>query len=234
MKNLSLFMVAAVILLHACIKQPDACFTKSTSNALVAEEITFSSCATDANSVLWNFGDGATAEGNSVKHKYSRAGVYQVEMKAYSKKNKKWDRTTSIINVGPGKTRLLTGLQINSFSIKKPDNADWDLALPGLGGAEPDLFLQYGVKSGGTAYSTAVITDAKIGNVPFTWDFGPEPDKLILTDAEWFFQFRDSDLGGSEQMKEFVINPLTTPATEPGKIVLTDQNNQITILFAEQ
>jgi hypothetical protein len=228
--SIAVFPILTMLLWSACTKQPDACFTISSSNALVGQPVNFTSCAEDANSVVWDFGDGTTAEGNSTNHSYSRGGVYQVEMKAYSKKKKKWDRSTRIINVGPGKIRMLTGLQVNSFSINKPDNTPWDALIA----TDPDVFLEYGVKGSGNKYSTGVVQDAKINQVPFTWDFGPDPDKLILTDAEWFFQIRDSDLGGSELMQEFSINPLTIEATEPGKIVVSDQNNQITIFFAEE
>lgn len=235
MKNLfSILAALSLVLLNSCTKQPDACFTASSSNVLVGEAVNFTSCAEEANSVIWDFGDGATAEGSTASHSYARGGVYQVEMKAYSKKNKKWDRATRIINVGAGKTRRLTALQVNGFNLKKADNTEWDATvIPGIP-TEPDVFIEYGVKGGSKTYATDVKNDAKLNELPFTWDFGPEPDKLILTDAEWFFRISDSDLAGAEKMHEFLINPLTIQATEPGKIVLSDQNNQITIFFTEQ
>jgi len=232
----ALIALSLMVLVNACTKQPDACFTTNTTNAKVGEPVSFTSCASDDHSISWDFGDGVTAEGGTVSHTYTKGGIFQVEMKVYSKKKKKWDRATRIINVGHGKVRRLSGIELNGFSLKKPDNTDWDQAVLGIpiGGAEPDVFVQYGLKSGGQEYSTEVKADAKLNQLPFFWDFGPEPNKLILSDAEWFFQIRDSDLGSSELMYEFVLNPYTASASEPGKIILSDQNNQIVLRFEEQ
>lgn len=221
--------LALISILASCSKDPEACFDASSSNVTVGTAITFTSCANNGSKVLWDFGDGTKGEGENVSHAYDRGGVYLVEMKVYSKKEKSWDRATRIINVGAGKTRFLSKIEVNSFNINKPDGSTWDALV----NTEPDIFIDYGIANSGNTFVTTTFNDAKLNQLPLVWDFGPNPNKVILTDANWRFQMRDADITGSELMEEFSINPLTAVATSPGKLVLTNQNNQITISFIE-
>lgn len=225
-----LFLIAGVSLIFAsCSKKPEACFDASSSNIVVGGTVNFSSCANNASKVLWDFGDGGKAEGDNVSHTFDRGGLYLVEMKVYSKNEKTWDRTTRIINVGAGKTRYLSKIEVNNFNINKPDGTTWDALI----NTEPDVFLEYGIANSSITFTTSTVNDVKVNMLPLVWDFGPNPDKTILTDANWKFQMRDADIGSSEVIQEFSINPLTATPTSPGRIVLTNQNNQITIYFIE-
>ncbi|MEW6069352.1 MAG: PKD domain-containing protein [Candidatus Thermoplasmatota archaeon] len=64
---------------------PTASFTVSALEVVVGEEITFTSTSTDpendALTYLWNFGDGTTSPEASPKHKYEKAGTYDVTLR---------------------------------------------------------------------------------------------------------------------------------------------------------
>jgi hypothetical protein len=61
---------------------PTASFTSSKTKAYVDEEITFTSTSTDPDNdtltYLWDFGDGTTSTLQNPKHKYTKAGTYNV------------------------------------------------------------------------------------------------------------------------------------------------------------
>ena len=64
-------------------KTPEACFVvdKSSLNTKVNEEIQFNAaCYTDADTYVWEYGDGSSDTGAAVKHKYSQTGSYVVKL----------------------------------------------------------------------------------------------------------------------------------------------------------
>jgi PKD repeat protein len=69
-------------LLTACAKKPEACFVadKGSTDTKVNEEIHFdASCSSDnVDEYTWTFGDGVTATGAQVMHKYLNEGTYNV------------------------------------------------------------------------------------------------------------------------------------------------------------
>ena len=81
-------IVGALGLLLACggcAKAPEACFVadKGSLNTKVNEEIQFNAaCSTDADTYTWEYGDGSGDTGAAVKHKYPRAGSYEVKLMA--------------------------------------------------------------------------------------------------------------------------------------------------------
>ena len=94
--------LALSLSLSACSKDPDACFTvdKGSANTKVNEEIQFSAaCSTDADTYAWDYGDGSGDTGASVKHKYPRAGSYNVRLTA--KGESKSASTTKTVAIAP-------------------------------------------------------------------------------------------------------------------------------------
>jgi len=71
-------------MLSACTQEPTACFsTDKNSSVKENEEVQFNAgCSEDALTYNWNFGDGSTADGALVKHKYSTEGTYEVTLTA--------------------------------------------------------------------------------------------------------------------------------------------------------
>lgn len=79
-----------VVVLAACSKTPEACFTmdKDKANIKVNEEVHFSpTCSKEADSYRWDFGDGSSTGDSSPKHKYPNKGSYTVKLTASNKSN---------------------------------------------------------------------------------------------------------------------------------------------------
>ncbi len=81
----SIFITA--LLTASCSTDPTACFTiNKGKDVKLNEEVQFNaSCSEDADTYNWNFGDGATASGVEVKHKYTTEGTYEVTLTALNK-----------------------------------------------------------------------------------------------------------------------------------------------------
>lgn len=91
MKNLIYFFAAIAIVLSSCQKEPTACFTTSSTQVNVNQNIDFTACATDADGYEWDFGDGTTSTEKSPSHSYGATGAYAVKLKVKSKSGKKID-----------------------------------------------------------------------------------------------------------------------------------------------
>ena len=62
----------SLLLLASCSKKPDACFTieKGQPSSKLNDEVQVSAgCSTDADSYVWEFGDGFSTTGLTAKHK---------------------------------------------------------------------------------------------------------------------------------------------------------------------
>lgn len=225
----------AFTLLSSCSKTPQACISVSKSVYLVGESASLSSCSVDAERVLWNFGDGsAESEGASVSHTFTQPGTYLVEMRALSKKDKKWDRSSVIITVNSAKTRYLTRIQLNSYNINNPSGTTWDVAP----NSNPDLIIEYGLDSSATRYTTnPVINDVALNQLPVNWDFSASTNKPILSNNNWRIVLLDSDgtilQPSYETMAIFKLNPASIQASSPGKIILNESNYQLELSFIE-
>ena len=77
--------LSLLLLCGSCAKSPEACFVvdKGSLNTKVNEEIQFNAaCSTDADTYVWEYGDGSSDTGAAVKHKYPQAGSYVVKLTA--------------------------------------------------------------------------------------------------------------------------------------------------------
>lgn len=224
----------AIVLLTSCNKQPQACISVSQTKVRPDDMITLLSCSEDAERFVWNMGDGTTMEGPSVTHSYAKPGLYQVELKVLSKKDKKWDRATVLMNVAPAPVRYLNRITLNSFNITNPSGQPWD----GAPGANPDIFVQFGVEGSAVAQQTPTLQEVSLNMLPLFWDFSSSPSKPILSNATWKIDIRDNDAVQplapvSELMGSFSINPATASPNAPNKIILNQSNYQIELEFIE-
>ena len=100
-KSLTLVLGSAFAL-SSCSKSPEACFLvdKGSLNTKVNEEIQFSAaCSTDADTYVWEYGDGSSETGGTVKHKYPLAGTYTVKLTA--KNSNKSSSTSKTVTIAP-------------------------------------------------------------------------------------------------------------------------------------
>lgn len=92
MKFTFLAVVAAVLLFVACDKKEEtpaeACFDFAPQTDIFSgDEITLTNCSKDADSYLWDFGDGNTSLEESPVHTFDKGGEYKVSLVAYGHKN---------------------------------------------------------------------------------------------------------------------------------------------------
>lgn len=230
-----LSFIALVLFIASCNPQPQACISTSSTSIRVGQSVNFTSCALDAKRLVWNFGDGsAETEGESASHVFTVPGVYQVELKALSNKDKKWDRSTVLINVAEAPARYLTKIQINSFNITNPMGGAWDAG----GGPNPDIVISYGLAdSQNREYTNPMLNEATVNQLPASWDFENTLAKPLLSNNDWLIEILDNEgvLGtpAFEVMYSFLVNPATETPTEPGIIRLTQFNYQIELHFIE-
>jgi uncharacterized protein (TIGR02145 family) len=83
-KFLVLFSLT-IFSLTSCIKpeevsEPVACFEVSKENATINESISFTNCSQNAESYIWNFGDGTTSTEKDPVHAYAVTGLYTVSL----------------------------------------------------------------------------------------------------------------------------------------------------------
>jgi len=229
MKNLILIL-SVFLFVTSCTKTPQSCIVADKIIVNIGENISFSSCAVDAKRSSWNFGDGAVSQEATVQHAYSIPGIYQVQLRVYSNKDKKWDTSTLLINVKE-KIRYLKRIQLNSFNIANPNNQTWDANI----NTAPDVFIQFGIAGSAIQSQTTTIGELQINQCPVFWDFssGGYPQ---FTNENWRFAINDNDgtlvQPASELMQEFVINPFTASSNN-NKINLTSGNYSIDLEFVE-
>ncbi len=220
-------------------KLPVACITAAKTEALVNEELSFASCATDAVSINWSLGDGTNAEGESVAHKYTKAGTYALGMRVLSKKNKASDNITVIVTVKDApvavvKSRYLTKIVLKAFP---QDNAGtkWDSGLGGLGSSDADLFINFGVDST-LLFHSDFVKDATQAILPKTYSLNAFNFKL--EDKTYFIDLKDDDGSGTSNLTSAKIRTLTanlgTAAATNGKITITDTDCIVDVYFEER
>jgi len=229
MKNLILIF-SLCLLITSCTKTPQSCITVDKTIVFTGENISFGSCAIDAKRTSWNFGDGNVSEEATLLHSYAKPGVYQVQLRVFSNKDKKWDTSTLIVNVKE-KIRYLKKIQINSFNINDPNNMAWDTAPA----SAPDVFVQFGIIGSSLLSQTNTIQELQLNQCPVFWDFS-SVGLPILTDQTWKIIIKDNDSTplqtSSQDMTTFEFNPYST-ASSDNLISLNSGNYVVEITFIE-
>jgi hypothetical protein len=87
----SLFIsgMAVSALFSACTKEPEPCFVidSKSSDLKKDSQVEFNAtCSKDADTYVWDFGDGTGATGSTVSHKFTEPGSYMVLMTTSNKK----------------------------------------------------------------------------------------------------------------------------------------------------
>ena len=102
----------SVLILSACMQVHEACIEADKNEIAVGEYLTFYDCSNSSANYNWSFGDGNTSGGwESVRHKYARRGIYNVELEISSRYRSTYD--TFEVNVGD---YVLKSLEINSVT----------------------------------------------------------------------------------------------------------------------
>jgi PKD repeat protein len=95
----SIAIVSIAITFSSCQKEPEACFTPSSSSVETGTSVAFLNCTDNGDSYLWNFGDNSSSNLETPSHAYNSPGTYLVSLTAYSKNEKKKNNITKTIIV---------------------------------------------------------------------------------------------------------------------------------------
>ena len=94
-----LYLALALVFLNAC-SRPAANF-RMAEEARAAKSITFTNQTEEAETYLWEFGDGETSTELSPDHRYMSSGTYTVKLTATNAKGKSGSREQQV-TVLPG------------------------------------------------------------------------------------------------------------------------------------
>jgi PKD repeat protein len=120
------------------LRRPDAQFTFDTGTAEVGETITFTNQSTgEADSLIWDFGDGSQATGDVVEHAFSTPGTFTVTLTASNAAGSdvREGQVTIVDAVLPPEAVIATGqraittgtvLRLTSESTNSPTSTVWD------------------------------------------------------------------------------------------------------------
>ncbi len=250
-KIFALIFVIPSLVMVSCRKQPTACISADKTAIMIGETVNFASCATDAESVSWDFGNGNKAEGTTVSQTFNAAGSYLVTMTAKSKKDKKWDKASVVINVKePAKDRFITKILLKSFPATPPQGGTWDttqtipgfsLPLPG-NGPEPDLVVTFKTADNSWTLNLGTSNDVPQSQLPLTWNYAQQ--WIRVTDQDYQFVIADNDFTANPglppsvnfytaTMKTFTFNPKTATLTN-GRLILSEDGYEVEIHFEER
>ena len=173
---------------------------------------------TDNSRFTWDFGDGATGEGQVANHEYSQKGSYRVSV-IYS--GSFIDTVSSVTNwititvqkEETDKTSIWKGLgdAIAEALANSPTNRP---APPrAMLQISPDQFVFSG-EQGGTVPQPQVLTIRNTGKAPLRWREGPEASKWILLGLS----HGTLASGASTELRVFVRDEALRVGTNQGKI----------------
>jgi PKD repeat protein len=94
-----LFMILLVTVFAGCTKRPTAQITSDKKVVTTGENINFINTSEDADSYLWDFGDGTTSNVSNPVKNYSTPGLYTVKFTAFGKDQKKTSEALLFVSV---------------------------------------------------------------------------------------------------------------------------------------
>jgi len=99
--QISIRFIILLVVLQACgNKKPSANFTASPTKVKLGQEVIFTDNSSNANRLLWNFGDGIERnDSREQKYAYSKPGNYSAVLTVWNKREKKEASYTESITV---------------------------------------------------------------------------------------------------------------------------------------
>jgi PKD repeat protein len=164
-------LVVNIALLPTPVADPLASFNYGGSTVTPAN-ITFTNTSQNANSYLWEFGDGTTSTATNPSKNYNTKGTYIVKLTATNTSTGKSNQTSQNIVITPGKV-FLQRVIVDQFPFTNSGGVGWDI------GSGPDLFftiidsVKNNVYTVGTYYD-----DLTPSALPVQWVLSPELEFL--------------------------------------------------------
>ncbi len=248
-KVLVIILIIPSLLMVSCKKQPEACLSADKTIVNIGETVNFTSCATDAEKVSWDFGNGSKAEGTSASQSFNAAGSYLVTMTAKSKKDKKWDKASIVITVKePVKDRFITKILLKSFPATPPQGGTWDTTITGIpiplpGNApEPDINVVFKASNNSWSVNLGTTNDVTQAQLPLSWNYEHQWIRTLNQDYQIVISDADFSVSGgipptitnfNTPMKTFTFNPRTA-SLAGNKLILNDGGYEVEIHFEER
>ena len=100
-----IFLLVSLFTFQACEDDdnglnPRACLQADKNFVAVGEVVTFTDCSEEAARTIINFGDDTYSNSSPVEHVYTKEGIYQALLKAYSANSEKISESVVVITVG--------------------------------------------------------------------------------------------------------------------------------------
>ncbi|MCH7534740.1 MAG: PKD domain-containing protein [Bacteroidetes bacterium] len=199
-------IIAAIAAFTGCSKEPDACFYFPKGKIVTGEEIRFTNCSVDAQTSVWNFGDGTTSRDPSPEHSYTLhsytlPGEYTITLTVYSKGDLKTDETSETITIEGSLYDKLAGFW------------NWDAikTVTYFYGNSDTLYQQKTDESIDFINETSAVIDTSGSPDTTYWSAitnSYSTDRIQLGAKTWYIYFEDSL--GVPSDKAFVLKNLTT------------------------
>lgn len=156
--------------------------------------ITFTNTSQNADSYLWEFGDGTTSTATNPSKTYNTKGTYTVTLTANNTSTGKSNQTSQNLVITPGKV-FLQRVIIDEIPFVDENGAGWDL------NSGPDVFFTI-IDSAGNVIidgSSSRVDNVTPSMLPLSWQFTPE---LEFQKSSWnktyFIRVWDWDATGDD------------------------------------
>jgi hypothetical protein len=169
---------------------PVISFSHSAPNGAVPDTITFTASIKNSSTVSWNFGDGQSGTGLSVKHIYSHMGFFEVTASTTSDAGVTASET-DFVNISPYASMHIE--QVNMSVGAKPGGGTWDANVPP--DSNPDLICEiYSASGEKLTGSTSLYS-------PNTFSSSVSTSGVVVTEFNKKFTVKilDYDLGGPNE-----------------------------------
>lgn len=146
---------------------PIASFTY-TGGTVTPATINFQNNSQNANSYLWEFGDGSTSTQENPSKTYNQHGTYTVTLTANNTVTGDFNQTSQNITITPGKV-FLQRVIVDEFPFLDVNSVPWDNF------SGPDLYFTISDSLTNIQYTAVTYyEDLTQGNLPVQWDLSPE------------------------------------------------------------
>jgi PKD repeat protein len=172
--------------------------------------ITFTNTSQNADSYLWDFGDGTTSTQANPNKTYNQHGTYTVTLTATNTTSSLTDQTNQNLTIKPGKV-FLQKVTLNAFPATNGSGASWDV------GSWPDVFFTISDSVTNILYEVPTyFPDLDLATLPVEWTLSPEVQFLNWGKTYYIDLWDYDSISSNEYMgytNGFKINQLTTYPT---------------------
>ena len=215
---------------------PTVDFIYSGANLPAPSVITFTSITSNANTILWDFGDNSTSTLTNPQHTYTSGGVYTVKLTVTGEGGT--TSTTKTVNVNSALTKVkITKITVTAIPFLRPDGiSNWESGQWFETGG-PDVFIQIQDTKSAVLYNSKttfnVFNNITPSNLPLTWDLASKNVSFDVTDLtvpRFIRLFDYDDLSSNEDMSYvgFLFSNYTI-GNSPYPSTITGTQNGITI-----